>query len=138
MAYTQQLNNLIAKESHSEGTAAVKLSAIFGLASGLASVGLYYLYLRLHGPVRNQDQLSLLKAELVKELRKREIEAPKDADFTLTREFMVYLYRQLYTYQTIGKEVAKETQHERRVHLLKAGEVAAYRDLLDNRQKDFQ
>jgi hypothetical protein len=48
MAYTQQLNNLISKEAHAEsGTPAVKLSAILGLASGLASAGLYYLYLRL-------------------------------------------------------------------------------------------
>jgi hypothetical protein len=50
---------------------------------------------------------------------------------------MVYLYRQLYTYQTIGKEVAKEAQLERRVHLIKAGDIPQYQDLLENRQKDF-
>ena len=79
------------------------------------------------------DELSLLKAELVKDLRSRPIEAPKDADYALSRDFMVYLYRQLYTYQTIAKEVVKEAQLERRVQLVKAGDVPQYQELLENR-----
>ena len=56
--------------------------------------------------------MSLLKQELIRELRQKSINAPKDADYTMPREFMVYLFRLLYTYQTIGKEILKEQIHE--------------------------
>lgn len=81
--------------------------------------------------------MELLKKELIKDLRQRPITAPKDADYTFTSEFMVYLYRQLYTYQTIGKEVLKEQIFEKRIALLKANEIPAYQEVLDNRQKGF-
>jgi hypothetical protein len=45
---------------------------------------------------------------MIRELKQYDIEAPKDKDYTFPREFMVQLYKILYTYQTIGKEIIKE------------------------------
>ena len=59
--------------------------------------------------------MQVLKKELFKELKQRPIEAPKDNDYTFTREFMVFFFRILYTYQTIGKEVVKEQLFEKRI-----------------------
>ena len=50
----------------------------------------------------------MLKKELIKELRLHPFNAPKDEDYAFTKEFMVLLYKILYTYQTIAKEIAKE------------------------------
>ena len=93
MAYTQHLNMLAKQAAQSEGGSAVKISAFLGLASGLASAGLYYLYTRQQSQVDGaSDQMSLLKQELVRELRQKPINAPKDPDFTMPRDFMVYLF----------------------------------------------
>lgn len=95
-----------------DGPSPLKFSALIGLASGLASAGLYYLYTRQSGQVdRASDQMSLLKQELIRELRQKPINAPKDPDYTMPREFMVYLFSMLYTYQSIAKEVIKEQIH---------------------------
>ncbi len=56
--------------------------------------------------------MSLLKQELIREMRQKSIHAPKDEDYTMPRDFMIYLFRLLYTYQTIGKEILKEQVHE--------------------------
>lgn len=55
----------------------------------------------------------------------------------MSRDFMIYLFRILYTYQTIGKEVLKESIFEKRIELLKEENMAEYADLLDSRQKGF-
>ena len=66
------------------------------------------------------------------------IEPAKDPlDKIMTRDFMIYLFKVLYTYQTIGKEVLKEEIQERRVQYLRAGQFIEYEELLEGRQRDF-
>jgi hypothetical protein len=79
----------------------LKLSSIIGIAGGLLAASLYYLYQR-RAALSNQDGLKILHQELLKELKKQPIDQPKDADYTFSRDFMVYLYKVLYTYQTIA------------------------------------
>lgn len=80
-----------------------------------------------------------LKQELLNELSAKPIEPEKDAkDHFLTRDFMVYIFRLLYTYQTIGKEVVKEQHLERRIQCLKEKDMAGYQAALEARTKDFQ
>jgi len=113
MAYSQQLDLLTRQAGNSGGGNALKFSALLGIASGIASAGLYYLYTRQKGQVEGAgDQMSLLKQELIREMRQKSIHAPKDEDYTMPRDFMIYLFRLLYTYQTIGKEILKEQVHE--------------------------
>lgn len=48
------------------------------------------------------------------------IEAEKDPkDHFMTRDFMIYMFKLLYTYQTVGKEVVKDQNLERRVTYLR-------------------
>jgi len=51
---------------------------------------------------------------------------------------MIYLFRVLYTYQTIGKEVVKEQHLEKRISHLRANDLAAYQAALDTRPREFQ
>jgi hypothetical protein len=81
--------------------------------------------------------MDVLKNALIKELRERSHNAPKGADFTFTRDFMVYLFKLLFTYQTIGREVLKEQIFEQRINLLKANELTQYKEVLEKRQEDF-
>ncbi len=61
------------------------------------------------------------------ELNKRAIEPEKDPrDHFMTRDFMIYMFRLLYTYQTIGKEVVKEEHLERRISYLREKDIPAY------------
>jgi hypothetical protein len=48
-------------------------------------------------------------------LKKYSIVAPKGDDYAFTKDFMVLLYKILYTYQTIGKEVVKEQAFFKRI-----------------------
>ena len=67
----------------------LKYSALVGLASGLCSVSLYYLYGKLMQTGAfaagssvggsSQDPMAVLKQELVKELRQKEVNPPKDS-----------------------------------------------------------
>lgn len=50
---------------------------------------------------------------------------------------MVYIFKMLYTYQTIAREVLKEQLFERRIALLRANDHAHYKELLENRQAEF-
>jgi hypothetical protein len=53
--------------------------------------------------------MSQLKQELINELNAKPIDAEKDPkDHFMTRDFMIYMFKLLYTYQTIGKEVVKD------------------------------
>jgi hypothetical protein len=51
---------------------------------------------------------------------------------------MVYLFKTLYTYQTIAKEVLKETIFEERIKFLKAKDMHGYAETLEGRAKGFQ
>lgn len=74
---------------------------------------------------------------MISELSKYPIEAPKGGDLIITREFLVTLFRLLYTYQTIGREAMKEEILEKRIKYIKEGEIDKYKALLDNRTKEF-
>ncbi len=50
---------------------------------------------------------------------------------------MIYMFRLLYTYQTIGKEVVKEQHLENRIDFLRDSDFEAYQASLDSRSKDF-
>jgi hypothetical protein len=63
--------------------------------------------------------MQLLEKELIRELRQYPIDAPKNPDYTITRDFMITLFKILYTYQTIGKEILKEQNLNSRVEFLK-------------------
>ncbi len=79
-----------------------------------------------------------MKQELINELNAKPIEAEKDPkDHFLTRDFMIYMFRLLYTYQTIGKEVVKEQHLENRIDFLRDSDFEAYQASLDSRSKDF-
>ena len=71
------------------------------------------------------------------ELSKYPIEAPKDSDYIMTRDFMITLFRLLFTYQTIGREVVKEELLEKRIQHLKAGESDKWEAAMDSRPKEF-
>ena len=59
--------------------------------------------------------MQTLKMTLVNELRQMGINPPKTEDYTFTKDFMVTLYKILYTYQTIGKEIVKEQFFHKRI-----------------------
>lgn len=93
----------------------IKISAIVGLVSGISSAALYYL---LTKPAENVNQMKTLKMTLIKELRQHNINPPKNDDYTFTKEFMILLYKILFTYQTIGKEIVKEQYFVKRIEAL--------------------
>ena len=126
MAYTSHFNNLArqsARASAAGDSNILKTSAIIGLASGLVSAGLYFLYRQYSGATSGShsiDRMAQLKQELINELNAKPIEAEKDPkDQFMTRDFMVYMFKLLYTYQTVGKEVVKDQNLERRVTYLR-------------------
>lgn len=83
--------------------------------------------------------MQILKGELLRELKLTPIDPPKSPeDRTMTRDFMVYLFRILYTYQTIAREVQKEEIFEQRIQLLQQKKYGEYQDLLANRTVAFQ
>ena len=67
----------------------------------------------------------------MKELRQYPIEGPKDSDYTFTREFMVKLFKILYTYQVIGKEIIKEEQFNRRLQHLQDNDQRMYEESIE-------
>jgi hypothetical protein len=69
-----------------------------------------------------RDRRILLKKELMNELGKHPIDPPKDQDYIMTRDFMIELFRLLFTYQTIGREIVKEEILEKRIVHLRAEE----------------
>ena len=88
--------------------------------------------------MRNQDRMHRLKQELINELNSRPIEPEKDPkDHFMTRDFMIYIFKILYTYQTIGREVVKEQHLEKRIANLKEKDMQAYQESLDTRAKAF-
>ena len=56
----------------------------------------------------------------------------------MTKDFLIELFRLLYTYQTIGREIVKEEILEKRVEHLKNKEMDKYEALLDSRASQFQ
>ena len=131
-------SSFIPSPASGNGLGPLKTSAIVSLTCGLVSSGLYYLFLRsTRATASSQDQIEIVKRELIKELRQRSFNAPKDQDYTFPVEFMVYLYRQLYTYQTIAREVLKENIFTRRIVFLKEEKIEEYKGLLEGRQIEF-
>lgn len=56
----------------------------------------------------------------------------------MTLDFMVTLFRLLYTYQTIGREIVKEEILDRRIAHLRAGDGDRWEAVMDSRPKEFQ
>jgi hypothetical protein len=82
--------------------------------------------------------MSILKQELINELSTKSIVPEKDPkDHFLTRDFMIYIFKILYTYQTIGREVVKEQHLEKRIAHLREKDLESYQASLDSRTKDF-
>jgi hypothetical protein len=81
---------------HRSDSQVVRISVLVSLLSGLGAAAAYYLLTRkAEAPT---DELILLKEQLVKELREHDINPPKDEDYCFTMDFMVLLYKVLYTY----------------------------------------
>lgn len=111
---------------------------MIGAAGGLIASSAFYLYkANVLGRV-NEDEMTMLKKELVKELRQKPINTPKDADFTFPRDFMVYLFKTLYTYQTIGKEIVKEENFHKRISHYQNEDFAMYTDVVEKKVADLQ
>ncbi len=55
----------------------------------------------------------------------------------MTLEFMVTLFRLLFTYQTIGREIVKEEILDRRITHLRAGDSDRWEAVMDSRPKEF-
>jgi len=71
--------------------------------------------------------MHLLKQELINDLSSKPIEPEKDPkDHFLTRDFMIYIFKKLYTYQTIGREVVKEQHLEKRISHLREQDLNSY------------
>jgi len=78
--------------------------------------------------------MARLRAELISELQQHPVKAPKDPKtFTFTKEFMVMIYRLLYTYEQIAKQLAQEEHFEKRVRLLQEGKGQEYRAMLETK-----
>jgi hypothetical protein len=73
-------------------------------------------------------------SELHKELKTHPIQGPKDG-FYFTKDFMVTLFRLMYTYQTIGAEVVKESCFSQRVEYLREGDRDNYQQSILKNQK---
>jgi hypothetical protein len=56
--------------------------------------------------------------ELLNDLRQHSCE-PKKEGYFFTKDFMILLFKIMYTYQTIGAEVVKEDLFERRIEALR-------------------
>lgn len=46
---------------------------------------------------------------------------------------MVYLFKLLYTYQTIGKEIIKEKYFQKRIEILRLGKTTDWKDSITER-----
>ncbi len=86
----------------------------------------------------SRDRKAILKRELLNELKKYPIEPQKDRDYIMTRDFMIDLFRLLFTYQTIGREIMKEEILDRRIEHLRAGDHEKWEAVMDSRPKEFQ
>ena len=64
----------------------------------------------------------MLKRELIKELKQRDFNPPRDEQKVLTLDFMIYLYKILYTYQIIGGEIMKENNFTKRIEARKSND----------------
>ena len=142
MAYKHLLQSQLQHTtSHSESNA-IKTSLIAGLAMGLVSAAGLYLY-RIYGgassdEMSGKDRRALLKRELLNELKKYPIQPPKDQNYMMTRDFMIDLFRLLFTYQTIGREIMKEEILDRRIQHLRTGDHDKWEAVMDSRPKEFQ
>lgn len=74
-----------------------------------------------------------LKKNLINVLKEYPIDGPKDADYTFTKDFMLLLFRVLFTYQSIAKEIVKELNFQQRLEFLKTQDDKGYRDSIEKR-----
>jgi hypothetical protein len=101
--------------------------------SGFVSSLVYYLVARSSEP--HCSPLTTLKNELIKELQLRDFRPDRNEDRTLSKDFMIYLYKILITYQTIGKEVVKDEYFSKRIEAFKSNDVTQYERLVEERNK---
>eukprot|EP00347_Sterkiella_histriomuscorum_P018892 403343773 len=136
MSFSQQLMRATQQQAHQSDSNILKVSAMVGLAGGLASSLVYYIVHKTFLSSGSQeDDLVVLKKELIKELRQIPFNGPKGDDYIYTQEFMVVLFKLMATYQTIAKEIAKENSFQQRIELLKAGDKKAYQDCILKRSE---
>lgn len=138
MAYTQHLLKHQQLSGSSNSSDIFKYSFLVGTAGGLLASSLFYAYKAnviggILGFGKSQDQIDLLKKELIRELKTHSIDVPKDADYTFNKDFMVFLFKMLYTYQTIGKEIVKEQTFAKRIQHLIANEHAKYAEIVEEK-----
>ena len=113
----------------------LKMAAIFGLAGGLSSAAAYYLYARV-SKATVVDEMEELKKLLLGDLRQHSfIPATDPVDYTFTRDFMILLFRTMYTYQTIAKEIKKEQSFHKRIDCLKKKDNVGYFSAMDEKQR---
>ena len=105
-----------------------KTAGIVAAATGFASAASYLLYKQIIARANEapKSQLEVLKDELLKELKQFPIEGPKDDDKLFTKDFMAILFKMLFTYQTIGREMVKECKFVDRIECLKQQDMAKY------------
>ena len=107
---------------------------------GLLSAAAFYLYRSYSGSssgLSAGDRRAILKRELLNELSKFPIDPPKDEDYLLTKDFMILLFRLVFTYKTIGREIVKEDILEKRIAHLRAEEHSQWESVMDSRPKEF-
>ena len=103
-----------------------------GLAGGLVSSAVYYL-LSKRLAAAAEDEIVTLKKNLVQELKQHPFDPSKGDDYLFTREFMGLLFRLLYTYQTVAREVVKEQYFQMRLEHLRNNDAQAYKQSVEKR-----
>lgn len=110
----------------------VQVAASIGLSVGLLGSAAYYFFSK-GGNQLTQKQLFM--KELLNDLRQHSCE-PKKEGYFFTKDFMILLFKIMYTYQTIGAEVVKEDLFERRIEALRTQDQKAYTKLVLDSQTE--
>ena len=97
------MSSHLAEFSSKSDSTIFKISALVGLAGGLTTSLIYYALSNGSSNSGSSDQISILKQALIQELRKysktNSISPAKDPiDYTFSRDFMVYIFRTLFTF----------------------------------------
>ncbi len=132
----------MAQSSNASNSKILKIAAIIGASAGVIGTAIMYAYKSFSSgsevAISPTERRACLKRELLNELGKYPIEPPKDQDYIMTKDFMITLFKILFTYQTIGREVVKEEILDRRIQHLRAGESDKWEAIIDSRAKEFQ
>lgn len=110
-----------------------------GLAGGLITSGLLYVAQKTFlASAPTEDEMVTLKKELIKELKQYPIDGPKEADYTFTKDFMITLFKLMYTYQVIAKEIVKESGLWQRLEYLRDNNDVKYQESIESRTEGLQ